>query len=83
MSLSEYARKNGVKYFLISFVDLFGTMRAKIVPATAIALAYVLHQPFPTFPLFGPRTIAEARSSMTGLSVELSPEQVAWLDLRA
>ncbi len=36
MSLSEYARKNGVKYFLISFVDLFGTMRAKIVPATAI-----------------------------------------------
>jgi glutamine synthetase len=36
MSLSEYAKKNGVKYFLISFVDLFGTMRAKIVPATAI-----------------------------------------------
>jgi aryl-alcohol dehydrogenase-like predicted oxidoreductase/predicted dehydrogenase len=53
------------------------------VPATAIALAYVLNQPFPTFPLFGPRTIAEARSSMTGLSVDLSPEQVAWLDLRA
>ena len=31
-----YAKKNGIKYFLISFVDLFGTMRAKIVPATAI-----------------------------------------------
>ena len=53
------------------------------VPATAIALAYVLAQPFPTFPLFGPRTIQEARSSMTGLSVELTPDQVAWLDLRA
>ncbi|GAA2752827.1 aldo/keto reductase [Amnibacterium kyonggiense] len=53
------------------------------VPATAVALAYVLAQPFPTFPLFGPRTIAEARSSMQGLDVELSPEQVAWLDLRA
>lgn len=52
------------------------------VPATAIALAYVLAQPFPTFPLFGPRTIAEARSSMAGLSVTLTPEQVAWLDLR-
>ncbi|WP_144715003.1 aldo/keto reductase [Curtobacterium pusillum] len=52
------------------------------VPATAVALAYVLNQPFPTFPLFGPRTIAEARSSMTGLSVDLTPEQVAWLDLR-
>ncbi|MGT2426502.1 aldo/keto reductase [Amnibacterium kyonggiense] len=53
------------------------------VPATAVALAYVLAQPFPTFPLFGPRTIAEARSSMQGLDVELAPEQVAWLDLRA
>jgi aryl-alcohol dehydrogenase-like predicted oxidoreductase len=53
------------------------------VPATAVALAYVLHQPFPTFPLFGPRSIAEARSSMLGLTVDLTPEQVAWLDLRA
>jgi len=52
------------------------------VQATAIALAYVLAQPFPTFPLFGPRTITEVRSSMRGLSIELTPEQVAWLDLR-
>lgn len=51
------------------------------VDATAIALAYVLGQPFPTFPLFGPRTITECRSSMAGLTVGLSPEQVAWLDL--
>jgi glutamine synthetase type III len=36
MSLSEFAEKKGIKYFLISFVDLFGVMRAKIVPATAI-----------------------------------------------
>jgi predicted dehydrogenase/aryl-alcohol dehydrogenase-like predicted oxidoreductase len=52
------------------------------VAPTAIALAYVLHQPFPTFPLIGPRTIAETASSMAGLGVELRPEQVAWLDLR-
>jgi predicted dehydrogenase/aryl-alcohol dehydrogenase-like predicted oxidoreductase len=52
------------------------------VAPTAIALAYVLAQPFPTFPLFGPRSIAEMRSSMQGLSVELDAEQVAWLDLR-
>ncbi len=52
------------------------------VPATAIALAFVLAQPFPTFPLFGPRTIAESRSSMAGLSVQLEPTQVAWLDLQ-
>ena len=35
-SWSEIAKKRGIKYFLISFVDLFGTMRAKLVPATAI-----------------------------------------------
>src|ERR1700724_3469741 len=33
---SEIARQKGIRYFLIAFVDLFGTMRAKIVPATAI-----------------------------------------------
>src|SRR5262245_55742977 len=36
LSLGEIAKKQGIKYFLISFVDLFGTMRAKIVPAAAI-----------------------------------------------
>ncbi|MGP4974794.1 aldo/keto reductase [Brachybacterium tyrofermentans] len=53
------------------------------VPATAIALAFVLHQKFPTFPLFGPRSIAEMRSSTLGLGVELSESDLAWLDLRA
>ena len=37
-SLASYAKDKGVKYFLIAFVDLFGTMRAKIVPATAIEM---------------------------------------------
>ncbi len=35
-SLKEIASERGIKYFLISFVDLFGVMRAKLVPATAI-----------------------------------------------
>ncbi len=30
------AKKAGIRYFLISFVDLFGTMRAKMVPASAM-----------------------------------------------
>jgi glutamate---methylamine ligase len=34
-SLGEIAQQ-GIKYFLFSFLDLFGTMRAKIVPATAV-----------------------------------------------
>ena len=32
----DIAKQQEIKYFLISFVDLFGTMRAKIVPASAI-----------------------------------------------
>jgi glutamate---methylamine ligase len=35
-SWSEIAQREGIKYFLISFVDLFGVMRAKLVPASAI-----------------------------------------------
>ncbi|ORE90449.1 type III glutamate--ammonia ligase [Aurantimonas sp. 22II-16-19i] len=34
--LSEFAEKTGVKYFMISFTDLFGAQRAKLVPAAAI-----------------------------------------------
>ena len=36
MLLSEIARDRGIRYFLISFTDLFGTQRAKMVPAQAI-----------------------------------------------
>jgi glutamate---methylamine ligase len=35
-SWGEVAKKQDIRYFLIAFVDLFGTMRAKIVPASAI-----------------------------------------------
>lgn len=34
--LSTIAKQKGIKYFLISFVDLFGVLRAKLVPARAI-----------------------------------------------
>jgi glutamine synthetase type III len=34
--LSEIARDHGIRYFLISFTDLFGTQRAKLVPIQAI-----------------------------------------------
>ncbi|WP_432509079.1 aldo/keto reductase [Kineococcus auxinigenes] len=52
------------------------------VPATAVALAFVLAQPFPTFPIVGPRSIDELRSSTAGLGVQLDEAQVARLDLR-
>ncbi len=34
--LEKFAKDNGVKYFMISFTDLFGAQRAKLVPAQAI-----------------------------------------------
>jgi glutamine synthetase len=35
--LAEFAKAAGVKYFMISFTDLFGGQRAKLVPAQAIS----------------------------------------------
>lgn len=35
--LASIAKERGIRYFLISFTDLFGFQRAKLVPATAIA----------------------------------------------
>jgi glutamine synthetase len=36
ISLADIAEDRGIKYFLISFVDLLGVQRAKLVPASAI-----------------------------------------------
>ena len=35
--LTKFAKDNGIEYFMISFTDLFGGQRAKLVPARAIA----------------------------------------------
>jgi glutamate---methylamine ligase len=36
IDLADIAREHGIRYFLISFVDLLGHLRAKLVPAAAI-----------------------------------------------
>ena len=36
VDLDKVAKSEGIKYFLISFVDLFGVLRSKLVPARAI-----------------------------------------------
>lgn len=46
-----------------------------------IALAYVLHQPFPTFSLIGPRRLSELRSTLPALGVSLTAEMLTWLNL--
>ena len=36
LDLAEIAKEKGIKYFLISYTDLFGAQRAKLAPAAAI-----------------------------------------------
>jgi aryl-alcohol dehydrogenase-like predicted oxidoreductase len=46
-----------------------------------MALAWVLAQPFPTYAVVGPETVAELEESVAALEIELTPDDVAWLDL--
>ena len=48
-----------------------------------IAGAWVLQRAYPTFALIGPRLLSELRSSLDSLAVELTPDEMAWLDLQA
>ena len=54
---------------------------ARGVTSTQIALAYVLCQPFEVYALVGTQAIEETRTSLEALDVELTPEEMAWLDL--
>jgi aryl-alcohol dehydrogenase-like predicted oxidoreductase len=50
--------------------------------AIQIALAWVLSLPnLPTFALIGPRSVEELESSLAVADLELTPDQVAWLNL--
>jgi predicted dehydrogenase/aryl-alcohol dehydrogenase-like predicted oxidoreductase len=46
-----------------------------------IALAYVLNQPFPTYPLIGPANLYELHTGLPALDIELTPEELRWLNL--
>jgi aryl-alcohol dehydrogenase-like predicted oxidoreductase len=48
-----------------------------------IALAYVLHLPLNLFALVGPFSTAEFEADVAAGAVELSPSELAWLDLRS
>ena len=47
-----------------------------------IALAYVLNQDFPCCALIGPRTPMQLHDSLAAAHIQLTPDQVNWLDLR-
>ena len=54
--------------------------RKKNVEPINIALAWVLRQPFPTFPMIGPRRHRELWSCLQALAVELTPAEMKWLE---
>jgi len=47
---------------------------------TQVALAWLLHRPFPVLPIVGPRTVAELEESAEALELELSDDDLAFLD---
>jgi aryl-alcohol dehydrogenase-like predicted oxidoreductase len=51
--------------------------------ASQVALAWVLHQPFPTYALVGPRSVAELQESVAALELALTRAESRWLDLEA
>ena len=55
--------------------------KKKGVEPINIAMAYVLCQPFPTFALFGPANLDEMRISLRSFDIQLTPEELKWLDL--
>ena len=82
-TFGAYAKKNGIKYFLISFVDLFGTMRAKLVPATAIDTMAKAGAGFAGFAVWFDMTPAHADILVmadldTAIQLPWKPE-VAWV----
>ena len=48
---------------------------------TTLALAWLLHIDLPIVPIIGPVTEGELRRSLEALQLELTTEQVGWLDL--
>ena len=58
--LDAVAKTKGIKYFLISYVDLFGAVRAKLVPASAIGGMQVSGAGFAGFATYLDMTPADA-----------------------
>lgn len=55
---------------------------AKNVTGLQVALAFVLLQAFPVVGIIGPSSVPNLESALGALDVELTPEEMAYLDLR-
>jgi len=48
--------------------------------AVEVALAWLLHKPFPMAPIIGPHTPDELNSCLKALTLQLTPEECQWLE---
>ena len=74
--LFKIAKQKKIKYFLISFVDLFGVLRSKLVPAHAIKEMQVTGAGFAGFAAWLDMTPAD--SDMFGIPDPDSLIQLPW-----
>ncbi len=59
------------------------TVKGSNFTANHIALAYVLNQPLPICAVIGPQNTAEMIANFEALRIKLTPQELAWLDLRS
>lgn len=55
----------------------------KSVDPIQMALAFVLNQDFPSFPLIGPRNFFETESSLRAANIELTKDEISRLNLKS
>jgi glutamine synthetase len=81
--LEHAAKDRGIKYYLVSFTDLFGVQRAKLVPAAAIGAAERAGVPFGGFATWLDMTPAEgdmlAKPDASALVQLPWKPEVAWV----
>ena len=61
---------------------VFELASKKSIETQNIAGAWPIHMKFPSFALIGPRVVEELDSSLKNLKVELTEEEVNWLNLK-
>ena len=61
-------------------LEELANQRGSTIPR--VALAYVLDQPMNIFPLAAPRNAGQVQDNAAALDLKLSPEEIAWLELR-
>ena len=60
----------------------FDLASKKGVDPIQLALAFVLNQEFPSFPLIGPRNFFETESSLNASKISLTSDEMSWLNLK-